>query len=69
MAKWQDEFEYKVIYTLRIRLKLKRMGFEPILEKENTKKPGFKCWFYEATPAFKEAFDKISREESYHAKK
>lgn len=51
--------KYKKIFTLKIMRKLKEMGFEPILETDNLRKPGFKCWVYEASPAFYEAFAEV----------
>ena len=56
------ETKYKTVYTLRVRQQLKDFGIEPILEKDNIKKPGYKCWVYEATPAFLSAFNKVVNE-------
>lgn len=53
--------KYKTIYTLHIQQELKKLGFEPVLENDNINKPGFKCWVYEATPAFLAAFTKVAR--------
>ena len=55
-----QETKYKRVYALRIKEKLKELGFEPILETDNVQKPGFKCWLYEASPAFLEAFKKYA---------
>ena len=55
--------KYKTIYTLSIYLKLKQLGFEPVLENDNVNKPGFKCWVYEVTPEFMVAFTKIANKE------
>jgi len=64
------ETNYKTVYTLRIKQKLKNFGIEPILEKDNIKKPGYKCWVYEATPAFLSAFNEVVNEgRSNYAKK
>lgn len=57
--------KYKRIYSLRINQELKKLGFEPILEADNINKPGFKCWVYEASSAFLEAFDGLLREEGH----
>ena len=57
---------YKRIYSLRISQELKRLGFEPIVEADNIKKPGFKCWVYEASPAFLKAFDELLRKEGHN---
>ncbi len=53
--------KYKTIYTLHIQQELKKLGFEPVLENDNVNKPGFKCWVYEATPAFLAAFTEVAR--------
>lgn len=55
-----SKVKYKTIYTLYIKQELKKLGFEPVLENDNINKPGFKCWIYEATPAFMSAFIKIA---------
>ena len=49
----------KMVYSLRIRNILSVMGFDYIKEVDNPQKEGFKCWLYEATPAFLKAFDAI----------
>ena len=54
---------HKRIYSLRLKEELKKLGFEPIIEADNIQKPGFKCWVYEISPAFLEAFDKLLRKE------
>ena len=56
---------HKRVYSLRIKQELKKLGFEPIIEADNIKKPGFKCWVYEVSPVFLEAFDKLLREEGH----
>ena len=35
------------------------MGFNYLQEVDNPQKEGFKCWIYEASPAFNQAFDDI----------
>jgi hypothetical protein len=52
----------KTVYSFRIHTKLMLMGFKPLLEMDNPKKTEFKCWVYEASPAFFEAFDLIMKE-------
>ena len=52
----------KVIYSFRLKNLLEIMGFHFLLETDNPKKPEFKCWVYEATPAFMEAYDKLLSE-------
>lgn len=51
--------EYQIIYSLRIRRALRHLGFDPIMETDNFKKPGYKCWMYENTNDFKEALSAI----------
>lgn len=51
--------EYQIIYSLRIRRALRKAGFDPIMETDNFKKPGYKCWMYENTDDFKEALSAI----------
>ena len=48
--------KYKTIFSLRIKQQLKELGIEPLFETDNTKKQGFKCWVYEESPAFLDAF-------------
>lgn len=55
----------KTIYSLRIRLALRKQGFEPIMEFDNEYRPGLKCWVYEETPDFIDTFDNIMRELGY----
>lgn len=56
---------FKIIYSLRIHLKLQEMGFKYLTEMKNPQNMRFNCWVYEATPQLLEAFDNIltSREE------
>lgn len=49
----------KVVYSLRVKNLLTLMGFSYLQEVDNPQKEGFKCWIYEASPAFIEAFDAI----------
>ena len=58
-----SKVKYKTIYTLYIKQELKKRGFEPVWENDNINKPGFKCWVYEATPAFLAAFTEVARKE------
>lgn len=53
---------FKVIYSLRIHLKLQEMGFKYLTEMKNPQNMRFNCWVYEATPQLLEAFDNILRE-------
>ena len=58
--------KYKRVYSLRINQELKKLGFEPIIEADNINKPGFKCWVYEVSPAFLQAFIKVAGKGDYH---
>lgn len=53
---------FKIIYSLRIHLKLQEMGFKYLTEMKNPQNMRFNCWVYEATPRLLEAFDNILRE-------
>ena len=53
---------FKIIYSLRIHLKLQEMGFKCLTEMKNPQNMRFNCWVYEATPQLLEAFDNILRE-------
>lgn len=53
---------FKIIYSLRIHLKLQEMGFKYLTEMKNPQNIRFNCWVYEATPQLLEAFDNILRE-------
>ena len=52
----------KMVYSLRVRNLLAAKGIMYIQEVSNPLKEGFKCWLYEETPAFLEAFDQILTE-------
>lgn len=52
---------FKIIYSLRIHLKLQEMGFKYLTEMKNPQNMRFNCWVYEATPQLLEAFDNILR--------
>jgi hypothetical protein len=54
--------KYKMIYSLKVRNLLAVMGFMYEQEVSNPQKEGFKCWLYEETPEFLEAFDRILTE-------
>lgn len=53
---------FKIIYSLRIHLRLQEMGFKYLTEMKNPQNMRFNCWVYEATPQLLEAFDNILRE-------
>ena len=44
--------KFKTIFSLRVRLELRKMGIEPVMESDNPYKPGLKCWMYAETPDF-----------------
>lgn len=53
------KYKFKKVYSLRIKLKLKELGFEPLLETDNIYKPPLKCWVFLDTPDFEEALGSI----------
>ena len=57
--------KYKTIFSLRVRLALRNVGFEPVMESPNPYKPGLKCWMYEETQEFIEALNTILGGENY----
>lgn len=52
----------KIIYSLRIFLKLKEKGIYPIATTSNPQKPNFMCWIYKRNRVFEEALDEIMGE-------
>ena len=52
----------KIIYSLRIYLRLKEKGIEPIATTSNPQKPNFICWIYNKDEAFEKALDEIMDE-------
>jgi hypothetical protein len=54
--------QYRTILSLRIRERLREYGFEPIMEVDNIRKPGFKCWKYKNTEELELALQKIMKE-------
>lgn len=54
--------EIKIVYSLRVHLKLQQMGFKYVSEMKNPRNDKLNCWVYEVTPAFLEAFDLILKE-------
>lgn len=53
----------KVVYSFRIKNLLELKGFKPILETDNPRYNGYKCWLFEATPAFLQAFVEVAGKE------
>lgn len=58
-AKTLNNSTYKTIYSLRIMLELKKLGFEPLLEMDNIYKPPLRCWLFLRSSAFDEALTSI----------
>ena len=56
----------RTIYSFRIKNLLEIRGFKPVLETDNPKYEGLKCWVFEATPAFNAAFVEVAGKEGYH---
>lgn len=50
----------KVVYTLRLHIKLQELGFKCLVEMRNPKNQRLNCWVYEATPEFMETFDRLT---------
>ena len=57
--------KYKTIFSLRVRLALRNMGFEPIMESVNPYKNNLKCWVYEETEEFIAALNKVLGGQDY----
>lgn len=53
--------EFKIIYSLRLHLALKNLGFAPIEQMQNPNRPGLTCWVYEITPQLLESIDAYMR--------
>lgn len=53
----------KIIYSLRIFLKLKEKGFEAIATTPNPNNSKLICWIYDRTPEFIQVLNEIMREE------
>ena len=56
----------RTIYSFRIKNLLEIRGFKPVLETDNPKYKGMKCWIFEASPAFEQAFVEVAGREDYH---
>lgn len=57
--------DVRTIYSFRIKNLLELRGFKPLLETDNPRMRGYKCWVFESTPAFEEAFVEIAGKEDY----
>lgn len=53
-----------VIYTRRVAVKLRKLGFQIKKVDVNPNKPEFDCYFFEDTPEFQKALTQISRKNS-----
>jgi len=58
----EQNSNYKIIYSLRIRLELRKRGFEPLIELINPYKQYLKCWKFLDTEEFEIALSEIMRE-------
>lgn len=56
----------RTIYSFRIKNLLELRGFKPVLETNNPRIEGYKCWVFEASPAFEQAFVEVAGKEGYH---
>ena len=56
----------RTIYSFRIKNLLELRGFKPLLETNNPRIEGYKCWVFEVTPAFEQAFIEVAGKEDYH---
>lgn len=52
----------KIVYSLKMHIRLQQMGFEYLVEMKNPNNVRFNCWVYEETPKFLEAFDMLIKE-------
>ena len=43
-----------------MKIALTKEGFQPVFEADNRNKPGYKCWIYEASPAFLKTLTELS---------
>ena len=54
--------KFKIIYSLRIHLRLQELGFIYKTEMKNPGNPRFNCWVYEETEELLKAFDELVKE-------
>lgn len=52
----------KIVYSLRIHIKLQKLGFRYLTEMKNPQFPHLNCWVYENTPEFDQAFEALMEE-------
>lgn len=55
----KQKMKDKIIFSLKVMKELKKKGIIPLLETDNIKKPGFKCWVYEGTEELYNALNDI----------
>lgn len=55
----------KIIYTLRIMVKLAEMGHQPITSMPNPKCPRLTCWVFKDTEEFERDLSLIMKDEKY----
>lgn len=60
------EAKTKIIYSFKLKNILEMKGFKPLLETDNPRYKGLKCWVFEASPAFMTAFIEVAGREDYH---
>ena len=53
----------KIIYSLKLHIKLQKLGFHYLTEMKNPFNNQFNCWVYESTEEFLQAFDVLLKEE------
>ncbi len=49
----------KIIYSMRIMLKLVEKGYQPLTTMPNPQHPEFNCWVFEQTEDFKKDLNEI----------
>ena len=52
----------KIVYSLRVHIKLQKLGFNYLTEMKNPQFPKLNCWVYENTPEFDLAFESLMKE-------
>lgn len=52
----------KVVYSLRIHIKLQQLGYCCVAEMKNPQNHKYNCWVYEATPNFLASFEALMKE-------
>ena len=60
------ETKTKIVYSFKIKNMLEMKGLKPLLETDNPRYKGLKCWVFEASPAFWQAFVEVAGKEGYN---